>query len=123
VDAAESLDITVQWRDEVFSLRYIITHMIEEYARHNGHADLLRERIDGTPGSRQEDQHCLRTIKAQVRDAQPDWAFSLERVTGIEPALSAWESVQSPQSGPLSWESGCPRVTVVARRSPGLMAR
>jgi Protein of unknown function (DUF664) len=50
VDAAESLDATVDWRDEVFTLRYIITHMIEEYARHNGHADLLRERIDGTTG-------------------------------------------------------------------------
>jgi len=50
VDAAESLDVTVHWRDEVFTLRYIITHMIEEYARHNGHADLLRERIDGTTG-------------------------------------------------------------------------
>ncbi|MFF3324814.1 DinB family protein [Streptomyces sp. NPDC002889] len=33
-----------------FSLRWIITHMIEEYARHNGHADLLRERIDGATG-------------------------------------------------------------------------
>ncbi|MBT2370052.1 DinB family protein [Streptomyces sp. ISL-10] len=32
------------------SLRWIITHMIEEYARHNGHADLLRERIDGVTG-------------------------------------------------------------------------
>ncbi|WP_349307927.1 MULTISPECIES: DUF664 domain-containing protein [unclassified Streptomyces] len=50
VDAAESLDTTVQWRDEVFSLRYVLTHMIEEYARHNGHADLLRERIDGATG-------------------------------------------------------------------------
>lgn len=50
VDATESLDVTVPWRDEVFSLRYVITHMIEEYARHNGHADLLRERIDGTTG-------------------------------------------------------------------------
>ncbi|MEU5850795.1 DinB family protein [Saccharopolyspora shandongensis] len=50
VDATESLDATVHWRDEVFTLRYIITHMIEEYARHNGHADLLRERIDGTTG-------------------------------------------------------------------------
>jgi Protein of unknown function (DUF664) len=30
------------------SLRWIYVHMIEEYARHNGHADLLRERIDGT---------------------------------------------------------------------------
>jgi uncharacterized damage-inducible protein DinB len=32
------------------SLRWIMVHMIEEYARHNGHADLLRERIDGTVG-------------------------------------------------------------------------
>jgi hypothetical protein len=32
------------------SLRWIMIHMIEEYARHNGHADLLRERIDGTVG-------------------------------------------------------------------------
>lgn len=37
-------------RDEAVSLRWIITHMIEEYARHNGHADLLRERIDGETG-------------------------------------------------------------------------
>ncbi|MGW7366849.1 DinB family protein [Streptomyces sp. NPDC054841] len=33
-----------------FNLRWIYVHMIEEYARHNGHADLLRERIDGTAG-------------------------------------------------------------------------
>ena len=32
------------------SLRWILVHMIEEYARHNGHADLLRERIDGAVG-------------------------------------------------------------------------
>jgi uncharacterized damage-inducible protein DinB len=32
------------------NLRWIYIHMIEEYARHNGHADLLRERIDGTTG-------------------------------------------------------------------------
>ena len=32
------------------SMRWIYLHMIEEYARHNGHADLLRERIDGTTG-------------------------------------------------------------------------
>lgn len=32
------------------SLRWICNHMVEEYARHNGHADLLRERIDGTTG-------------------------------------------------------------------------
>ncbi|MFD5112120.1 MULTISPECIES: DinB family protein [unclassified Streptomyces] len=35
---------------EPYSLRWIYTHMIEEYARHNGHADLLRERIDGATG-------------------------------------------------------------------------
>jgi uncharacterized damage-inducible protein DinB len=35
---------------EVPSLRWILTHMIEEYARHNGHADLLRENIDGAVG-------------------------------------------------------------------------
>ncbi len=32
------------------SLRWIVCHMIEEYARHNGHADLLRERVDGATG-------------------------------------------------------------------------
>jgi Protein of unknown function (DUF664) len=32
------------------SLRWVLTHMIEEYARHCGHADLLRERIDGETG-------------------------------------------------------------------------
>jgi uncharacterized damage-inducible protein DinB len=34
----------------VVSLRWVLVHMIEEYARHNGHADLLRERIDGVVG-------------------------------------------------------------------------
>ena len=32
------------------SMRWILTHMIEEYARHNGHADLIRESIDGAVG-------------------------------------------------------------------------
>jgi uncharacterized damage-inducible protein DinB len=32
------------------SLRWILCHMIEEYARHNGHADLLREAVDGVTG-------------------------------------------------------------------------
>ncbi|WP_406385118.1 DinB family protein [Streptomyces sp. NBC_01618] len=50
VEAAESLEITGSYGDEVFSLRYILTHVIEEYARHNGHADLLRESIDGVTG-------------------------------------------------------------------------
>jgi hypothetical protein len=35
---------------EDLSLRWILVHMIEEYARHNGHADLIRERVDGLVG-------------------------------------------------------------------------
>jgi hypothetical protein len=35
---------------EPCSLRWIYLHMIEEYARHNGHADLIRELVDGTVG-------------------------------------------------------------------------
>ncbi|MHB6907516.1 DinB family protein [Streptomyces sp. DB-54] len=37
--------------DQGVSLRWILVHMIEEYARHNGHADLIRECIDGTTGA------------------------------------------------------------------------
>ncbi|MGW1678449.1 DinB family protein [Saccharopolyspora sp. NPDC002376] len=50
--AAESLDVTVhnaRWGKDV-SLRMVMLHLIHEYARHNGHADLLREAIDGTVG-------------------------------------------------------------------------
>jgi uncharacterized damage-inducible protein DinB len=36
--------------DEDVSLRWILVHLVQEYARHNGHADLLRERIDGATG-------------------------------------------------------------------------
>jgi uncharacterized damage-inducible protein DinB len=52
--AAADLDVLSKYRSEQtgeqFSLRWILTHMIEEYARHNGHADLLRETVDGTTG-------------------------------------------------------------------------
>ena len=37
-------------RGDAISLRWVLVHMIEEYARHNGHADLLRECIDGSTG-------------------------------------------------------------------------
>ena len=37
-------------REDPLTLRWILVHMIEEYARHNGHADLLREAIDGAVG-------------------------------------------------------------------------
>jgi hypothetical protein len=36
--------------DGFFSLRWVILHMIEEYARHNGHADVIREAVDGVTG-------------------------------------------------------------------------
>jgi uncharacterized damage-inducible protein DinB len=50
VASAHALDDTFTRRDATFSLRWILVHMIEEYARHCGHADFLRERIDGTTG-------------------------------------------------------------------------
>ena len=39
-----------QRHGEDCSHRWILVHMIEEYARHNGHADLIRERVDGATG-------------------------------------------------------------------------
>lgn len=50
---AESLDVighNARWGEDV-SLRLVMLHLIHEYARHNGHADLLREGIDGTVGA------------------------------------------------------------------------
>jgi len=49
-DAAPSLDFTGTQEGKEYSLRWIMNHMIAEYARHNGHADLLRQRIDGAVG-------------------------------------------------------------------------
>ncbi|MGV9765958.1 DinB family protein [Micromonospora tulbaghiae] len=49
---AESLDVTghqARWGEDV-SLRLVMLHMLHEYARHNGHADLIREALDGTVG-------------------------------------------------------------------------
>jgi uncharacterized damage-inducible protein DinB len=37
-------------KGNTISLRWVYLHLIEEYARHNGHADLIRERIDGATG-------------------------------------------------------------------------
>jgi molybdopterin converting factor small subunit/uncharacterized damage-inducible protein DinB len=50
--ARSSLDDTGTRRStgEPVSLRWILLHLIAEYARHNGHADLLRERLDGATG-------------------------------------------------------------------------
>ncbi len=51
--AAPSLDVTgyfARW-DENVSLRLVMNHVLLEYARHNGHADFLREGIDGVTGA------------------------------------------------------------------------
>jgi Protein of unknown function (DUF664) len=48
--AAMAFDDTFEVDGEAFSLRMAYVHMIGEYARHNGHADLLRESIDGVQG-------------------------------------------------------------------------
>lgn len=48
--ADSSLDDTVVVRRGEMSLRWLIVHMIEETARHAGHADLIREMIDGSVG-------------------------------------------------------------------------
>ncbi|MEU9122621.1 DinB family protein [Streptomyces sp. NPDC048506] len=50
---APSLDITgyqPRWQEHV-SLRLVMNHLVHEYARHNGHADFLREGIDGAVGA------------------------------------------------------------------------
>lgn len=51
--AVESLDVVAhnpRWGEDV-SLRLVMLHLIHEYARHNGHADFLREGIDGVVGA------------------------------------------------------------------------
>lgn len=51
VAGAANLDVTGAdpWRGPV-TLRWVLMHMVEEYARHNGHADFLRQGIDGAVG-------------------------------------------------------------------------
>jgi uncharacterized damage-inducible protein DinB len=48
--ADRDLDYTGIRRGQPCSLRWIYAHMVEEYARHNGHADLIREMVDGSVG-------------------------------------------------------------------------
>jgi hypothetical protein len=55
VDAAPDLDVSASYQYGEYGagdipLRQVLVHMIEEYARHMGHADFLRERIDGRVG-------------------------------------------------------------------------
>jgi hypothetical protein len=50
VDAHRLDDTGREVDGQKVSLRWILVHMVEEYSRHNGHADLLRQRIDGAVG-------------------------------------------------------------------------
>jgi uncharacterized damage-inducible protein DinB len=50
IEEHQDLGLVVARGDKGVSFREILVHMIEEYARHNGHADLLRECIDGRVG-------------------------------------------------------------------------
>lgn len=52
VDAARDMveDLPLDFEAQGVTLRWVYLHMIAEYARHNGHADLIRERIDGRTG-------------------------------------------------------------------------
>ena len=50
VAAAADLDQWFDSRHGRLTVRWLLAHLVEEYARHNGHADLLREAIDGSVG-------------------------------------------------------------------------
>jgi uncharacterized damage-inducible protein DinB len=49
-DGLDTESVEESSKDGAFSLRWILLHMIEEYARHNGQADLIRESVDGSTG-------------------------------------------------------------------------
>lgn len=50
VESLDTMSVRTDSKGEPWSLRWIYVHMIEEYARHVGHADLIRESIDGSTG-------------------------------------------------------------------------
>lgn len=50
VARSEDLSVVTEYPHGSVSLREVLVHIVEEYARHNGHADLLRECIDGRIG-------------------------------------------------------------------------
>ncbi len=51
VDSLDAMTVKTDGSGNPWSLRWIYVHMIEEYARHVGHADLIRESIDGSTGN------------------------------------------------------------------------
>ena len=50
IAAAPNLEVTGEAKNGPRSLRWVLVHMVEETARHAGHADIIREQIDGTTG-------------------------------------------------------------------------
>ena len=50
IDGCDDLSATAESRGRVISLRWMLVHMIEDTVRHAGHADILRELIDGGTG-------------------------------------------------------------------------
>jgi hypothetical protein len=92
-----------------------ITDAIDTHVQDQKHKDddqdgraagVLAPRANGTGG-----REGPATFKAQAQNVVLTWAFTSERVTGIEPAPSAWESVPSGPFYGLTCGTGCPRVT------------
>jgi hypothetical protein len=84
-------------------------------------ASRSREPIGHGAGTRTQERIVI--MDAPAPNVALMCGFSLERVTGIEPALSAWEVHRFPLPGPLTWRPWRSRVTVVDPSSPWLMAR
>jgi hypothetical protein len=62
--ANSPLEATFMMEGETLNLRFIYLNMIGEYARHTGHADLLRERIDGATGELTAVNRCVAMCRA-----------------------------------------------------------
>ena len=50
IDELEVEDTGTAWFGETVTMRWVLIHMVEETARHAGHADIIRELIDGMAG-------------------------------------------------------------------------
>jgi len=101
--ANASLDDEFNDRDgEPMSLRMLYLHMIEEYARHIGHADLLRERIDGATGELPHSHHAADTYSwpgAGLGSAENE-------PSAIRPNAKAWTRMYRPVASADSTEQG-----------------
>ncbi len=55
IDELELDDVGTSWSGATVSMRWVLIHMIEDTARHAGHADIVHELIDGTTGDHRPD--------------------------------------------------------------------